>query len=67
MESMEKVTYTATSSAGVTVKDIDDAELETAGYKRAMPRQFTTISLIGLSFNLTAAWMGNQCYDLKFN
>ncbi|KAI9729270.1 MAG: hypothetical protein M1834_006940 [Cirrosporium novae-zelandiae] len=39
-------------------KTIDDLELETAGYKREMPRQFSTFSLMGLSFALTCTWSG---------
>ena len=54
----EKGAQTAASPAEVSSMDIDDAELETAGYTRAMPRQFSTISLMSVSFNLTATWMG---------
>lgn len=54
----EKTATTTASPAGVVVKDIDDAELETAGYQRSMPRQFSTLSLMALSFDLTATWMG---------
>ena len=54
----EKAATMTASSAEIAVKDIDDAELETAGYNRSMPRQFSTLSLVGLSFNLTACWMG---------
>lgn len=54
----EKLSYGATSQSIVKTMDIDDAELETAGYNRAMPRQFSTVSLMALSFNLSATWMG---------
>ena len=54
----EKAATTASTPTEMEVKDIDDAELETAGYNRSMPRQFSTLSLLGLSFNLTATWMG---------
>ena len=57
----EKNSLSNTSPASpprVVVKNIYDAELETAGYKRAMPRQFTTLTLLGLNFDLTATWLG---------
>ena len=54
----EKEATAKASPAGVVVKDIDDAELETAGYKRSMPRQFSTLSLMALSFDLMACWLG---------
>jgi choline transport protein len=36
----------------------DDRELEAQGYKRAMPRRFSLLSLLSLSFALTATWNG---------
>ncbi|KAL1895024.1 hypothetical protein Sste5346_005444 [Sporothrix stenoceras] len=38
--------------------DLDDLELEAVGYKREMPRQFSTLSLGALSFTLTCTWLG---------
>ena len=38
--------------------NIDDAEVEAAGYRRAMPRQFSTFSLMSLGLALTATWLG---------
>lgn len=58
MADTDKPAHATTTSADVVVRDIDDAELETAGYKRSMPRQFTTMSLLAMSFDLTATWMG---------
>jgi choline transport protein len=37
---------------------MDDLELEAAGYKRAMPRQFSKWSLGALAFTLTCTWLG---------
>jgi len=37
---------------------VDDGELEALGYKREMPRQFSTLSLGALSFTLTCTWLG---------
>jgi choline transport protein len=37
---------------------IDDVELEALGYKREMPRRFSTLSLGALSFTLTCTWLG---------
>ena len=36
----------------------DDRELEAQGYQRAMPRRFSLLSLLSLSFALTASWNG---------
>ncbi|KAI1622209.1 amino acid transporter [Exophiala viscosa] len=36
----------------------DDLELEAQGYQRAMPRRFSLLSLLSLSFALTASWNG---------
>ncbi|KAI2714173.1 hypothetical protein CBS147318_6914 [Penicillium roqueforti] len=36
----------------------DDIDLEARGYQRAMPRQFSTFSLVALSFSLTCTWSG---------
>lgn len=36
----------------------DDLELEAQGYTRAMPRRFSLLSLLSLSFALTASWNG---------
>lgn len=38
--------------------DVDDLELQGAGYTRAMPRQFSTLSLMSLSYALLATWNG---------
>ena len=54
----EKAAAATASPADIVVKNIDDAELETAGYKAAMPRQFSTLSLMALSFDLTGTWLG---------
>lgn len=40
------------------VQRLDDLELEAAGYKAAMPRQFSKWSLGALSFTLTCTWLG---------
>ena len=40
------------------VARLDDLELEAAGYKQAMPRQFSLWSLGALSFILTCTWLG---------
>ncbi len=37
---------------------MDDLELEAAGYKRTMPRQFSMWSLGALAFTLTCTWLG---------
>ena len=37
---------------------LDDLELEAAGYRREMPRQFSFWSLGALSFTLTCTWLG---------
>ena len=36
----------------------DDRELEAQGYTQAMPRRFSLLSLLSLSFALTATWNG---------
>lgn len=38
--------------------DLDDLELESVGYRREMPRQFSISSLGALSFTLTCSWLG---------
>lgn len=38
--------------------NLDDLELESVGYKRDMPRQFSIWSLGALSFTLTCSWLG---------
>ncbi|CAI7656511.1 unnamed protein product [Penicillium pancosmium] len=38
--------------------DLDDLELESVGYRREMPRQFSIWSLGALSFTLTCTWLG---------
>lgn len=38
--------------------NLDDLELESVGYKREMPRQFSIWSLGALSFTLTCSWLG---------
>lgn len=38
--------------------NVDDLELESQGYTRAMPRRFSLPSLLSLSFALTASWNG---------
>ncbi|CDM36780.1 hypothetical protein DTO013E5_2893 [Penicillium roqueforti] len=38
--------------------NIDDLELEAAGYEAAMPRRFSKWSLGALSFTLTCTWLG---------
>jgi choline transport protein len=37
---------------------MDGLELEAAGYKEVMPRQFSLASLGALSFTLTCTWLG---------
>lgn len=37
---------------------IDDVELEAQGYEREMPRQFSLVSLMALSYALLATWNG---------
>ena len=37
---------------------MDDLELEAAGYRQTMPRQFSLWSLGALSFTLTCTWLG---------
>ena len=37
---------------------MDNLELEAAGYKQSMPRQFSLWSLGALSFTLTCTWLG---------
>jgi choline transport protein len=39
-------------------KHEDDLDLEARGYRREMPRQFSTFSLVALSFSLTCTWSG---------
>ena len=43
---------------GNDVVRLDDLELEAAGYKQSMPRQFSLWSLGALSFTLTCTWLG---------
>lgn len=38
--------------------NFDDLELESVGYRREMPRQFSIWSLGALSFTLTCSWLG---------
>lgn len=38
--------------------DLDDLELEAQGYTREMPRQFSTLSLMSMSYALLATWNG---------
>lgn len=38
--------------------NVDDMELEAQGYKREMPRQFSTLSLMSMCFALLATWNG---------
>jgi choline transport protein len=38
--------------------DIDDLELKAQGYDRAMPRRFSLLSLISMSYALLATWNG---------
>ncbi|KAJ5175040.1 uncharacterized protein N7482_000917 [Penicillium canariense] len=38
--------------------NVDDLELEAQGYSREMPRQFTTLSLMSMSYALLATWNG---------
>lgn len=38
--------------------DIDDVEFKAQGYDRAMPRRFSTLSLMSLSYALLATWNG---------
>ena len=42
----------------MSVVRMDDLELEAAGYKRTMPRQFSPWSLGALAFTLTCTWLG---------
>ncbi|KIW11301.1 hypothetical protein PV08_10601 [Exophiala spinifera] len=46
------------TNTDVPVGRMDDLELEAAGYKRVMPRQFSLWSLGALSFTLTCTWLG---------
>ena len=38
--------------------DIDDLELKAQGYTRAMPRRFSPLALISMSYALLATWNG---------
>ncbi|KAL9623413.1 MAG: hypothetical protein Q9160_002306 [Pyrenula sp. 1 TL-2023] len=38
--------------------DVDDLELKAQGYSRAMPRRFSTLSLMSMSYALLATWNG---------
>ncbi|MBV36906.1 MAG: hypothetical protein CMP47_15870 [Rickettsiales bacterium] len=38
--------------------DIDDIELQAQGYTRAMPRRFSLLSLLSMSYALLATWNG---------
>lgn len=38
--------------------DIDDVELQAQGYTRAMPRRFSLLSLMAMSYALLATWNG---------
>lgn len=38
--------------------DLDDAELEASGYHREMPRQFSMLSLLALTYALLCTWNG---------
>ncbi|EQB54870.1 amino acid permease [Colletotrichum gloeosporioides Cg-14] len=59
-----RVTVTPSTSARPPIEDIDDqanyddAELEASGYHREMPRQFSTFSLLALSYAVICTWNG---------
>ena len=38
--------------------NVDDLELHAQGYERAMPRQFSTLSLMSMGYALLATWNG---------
>lgn len=40
------------------MQQADDVELQNTGYKPEMPRQFSLLSLVSLSFILTCTWSG---------
>jgi hypothetical protein len=42
--------------------DRDDAQLGASGYKREMPRQFSLVSLLALSYALICTWNGFARY-----
>lgn len=44
--------------AGSKGLNLDELELEAAGYQSSMPRQFSLWSLGALSFTLTCTWLG---------
>ncbi|KAK4497422.1 hypothetical protein PRZ48_011873 [Zasmidium cellare] len=48
----------ATDPSSSSTMDPDDALLLAAGYKRTMPRRFTPLTLMSLSFTLTGTWLG---------
>lgn len=45
-------------NTSVSATRMDDLELEAVGYAPAMPRQFSLLSLVALSFTLTCTWLG---------
>lgn len=51
-------TTNSTPSGDAGSAGYDELELEAAGYKAAMPRQFSFWSLGALSFTLTCTWLG---------
>ena len=48
----------AVELASPSQSDADDVELADLGYTRQMPRQFSVLSLMSLSFALTCTWSG---------
>ena len=56
--SHQNMATTPTDSKGTAQIDIDDLELQAQGYTRAMPRRFSLLSLISLSYALLATWNG---------
>lgn len=38
--------------------NLDDAELEAAGYQREMPRRYSLLSLLALAYALICTWNG---------
>jgi choline transport protein len=53
-----KPSYDAYTAENGSDLDLDDAELKAQGYSREMPRKFSTLSLMAMSYALLATWNG---------
>jgi choline transport protein len=57
-ETAPAVTSRAPGTKGDAQIEIDDIELQAQGYNREMPRRFSLLSLLSMSYALLATWNG---------